>query len=206
MAKWYSRLLKRLFDIIVSTILIILLAPLLIFVNHKVKKDGGPAIFGHERIGQGGKSFKCFKFRSMIINSEEVLEALLVADPKVRAEWNANFKLKNDPRITKIGHFLRQTSLDELPQLFNVLSGKMSLVGPRPRISAELERYSDKVEYYLLSKPGMTGLWQVSGRSNVNYKTRVYLDVWYVKNWSMWKDIVILFRTIGVVLKREGAY
>lgn len=112
-----------------------------------------------------------------------------------------NIQIENDPRITKIGGFLRRTSLDELPQLFNVLKGEMSLVGPRPIITAELERYNEEVDYYLLSKPGMTGLWQVSGRSDVDYETRVYLDAWYVKNWSMWNDIAILFKTVGVVLK-----
>ncbi|HCN6724594.1 TPA: sugar transferase, partial [Escherichia coli] len=169
-------------------------------------KDGGPAIYSHERIGKGGKIFKCLKFRSMVTNSKEVLEDLLSKDIQAKQEWEATFKLKNDPRITKIGHFLRRTSLDELPQLFNVLKGEMSLVGPRPIITAELEKYNDEVAYYLLSKPGMTGLWQVSGRSDVDYETRVYLDTWYVKNWSMWNDIAILFKTIGVVLKKDGAY
>ncbi|HBB4921796.1 TPA: sugar transferase, partial [Escherichia coli] len=163
-------------------------------------------IYSHERIGKGGKIFKCLKFRSMVTNSKEVLEDLLSKDIQAKQEWEATFKLKNDPRITKIGHFLRRTSLDELPQLFNVLKGEMSLVGPRPIITAELEKYNDEVAYYLLSKPGMTGLWQVSGRSDVDYETRVYLDTWYVKNWSMWNDIAILFKTIGVVLKKDGAY
>lgn len=138
----------------------------------------------------------------MVINSKEVLDELLASDPEAKREWDATFKLKNDPRVTKIGGFLRRTSLDELPQLFNVLKGEMSLVGPRPIITAELERYNEEVDYYLLSKPGMTGLWQVSGRSDVDYETRVYLDAWYVKNWSMWNDIAILFKTVGVVLKK----
>jgi lipopolysaccharide/colanic/teichoic acid biosynthesis glycosyltransferase len=142
----------------------------------------------------------------MVINSKEVLEQLLANNPEARAEWDETFKLKNDPRITRIGHLLRKTSMDELPQLFNVLKGEMSLVGPRPIINAELERYSDEVDYYLLSKPGMTGLWQVSGRSDVDYETRVYLDAWYVKNWSMWNDIAILFKTVSVVLRKDGAY
>ncbi len=142
----------------------------------------------------------------MVTNSKEVLENLLLNDPVSKMEWDATFKLKNDPRVTKIGAFLRRTSLDELPQLFNVLKGEMSLVGPRPIIDEELERYNDEVEYYLLSKPGMTGLWQVSGRSDVDYETRVYLDTWYVKNWSMWNDLVILFKTVNVVLRRDGAY
>lgn len=206
LAKWSSRLSKRLFDIFGALSIIIVLSPLLIYISRKVKKDGGPSIYGHERIGKGGKPFKCLKFRSMVINSKEVLEHLLNNDAAAKEEWDKTFKLKNDPRITKIGHFLRKTSLDELPQLFNVLKGEMSLVGPRPIITAELERYNDEVDYYLLSKPGMTGLWQVSGRSDVDYETRVYLDAWYVKNWSMWNDIAILFKTVGVVLKKDGAY
>ncbi|WP_374170973.1 undecaprenyl-phosphate galactose phosphotransferase WbaP [Klebsiella variicola subsp. variicola] len=206
LAKWSSRTLKRLFDIAGSIAIIIVLSPILFYISRKVKKDGGPAIYGHERIGKGGKPFKCLKFRSMVINSKEVLENLLATDFEAKQEWDATFKLKNDPRITKIGGFLRRTSLDELPQLFNVLKGEMSLVGPRPIITAELERYNDEVDYYLLSKPGMTGLWQVSGRNDVDYETRVYLDAWYVKNWSMWNDIAILFKTIGVVLKKDGAY
>ncbi|GLV15421.1 putative sugar transferase [Klebsiella quasipneumoniae subsp. similipneumoniae] len=206
LAKWSSRILKRAFDIFGSLAIIIVLSPLLLYISRKVKKDGGPAIYGHERIGKGGVPFKCLKFRSMVINSKEVLTALLESDPESKKEWDETFKLKNDPRITKIGGVLRRTSLDELPQLFNVLKGEMSLVGPRPIITAELERYNEEVEYYLLSKPGMTGLWQVSGRSDVDYETRVYLDAWYVKNWSMWNDIAILFKTISVVLRKDGAY
>lgn len=206
LAKWSSRTLKRLFDIIASIAIIILLSPVLLYISRLVKKDGGPAIYGHERIGQDGKPFKCLKFRSMVTNSKDVLNELLQNDPEAKREWDTTFKLKNEPRITKIGAVLRRTSLDELPQLFNVLKGEMSLVGPRPIITAELERYNEEVDYYLLSKPGMTGLWQVSGRSDVDYETRVYLDAWYVKNWSMWNDIAILFKTVGVVLKKDGAY
>ncbi|EQB4553306.1 exopolysaccharide biosynthesis polyprenyl glycosylphosphotransferase, partial [Klebsiella pneumoniae] len=206
LAKWSSRFLKRVFDIIGSLCIILILSPLLLYITRKVKVDGGPAIYGHERIGKDGKAFKCLKFRSMVINSKEVLDELLKNDPIARKEWEETFKLKNDPRITKIGQVLRRTSLDELPQLFNVLKGEMSLVGPRPIITDELQRYNEEVEYYLLSKPGMTGLWQVSGRSDVDYETRVYLDAWYVKNWSMWNDIAILFKTFGVVLKKDGAY
>ncbi|HBQ2266559.1 TPA: undecaprenyl-phosphate galactose phosphotransferase WbaP, partial [Klebsiella pneumoniae] len=159
LAKWSSRILKRAFDIFGALAIIIVLSPLLLYISRKVKKDGGPAIYGHERIGKGGVPFKCLKFRSMVINSKEVLTALLESDPESKKEWDETFKLKNDPRITKIGGVLRRTSLDELPQLFNVLKGEMSLVGPRPIITAELERYNEEVEYYLLSKPGMTGLW-----------------------------------------------
>ncbi|PIJ43032.1 undecaprenyl-phosphate galactose phosphotransferase WbaP [Tatumella sp. OPLPL6] len=206
LAKWPSRILKRSFDILASTFIIAILSPILLYISRKVKKDGGPAIYGHERIGKNGVPFKCLKFRSMSVNSKELLADLLAKDPEAKAEWDETFKLKNDPRITQIGHLLRRTSMDELPQLFNVLKGEMSLVGPRPIIHEELERYHDQVDYYLMSKPGMTGLWQVSGRSDVDYETRVYFDAWYVKNWSMWNDIAILFKTISVVLKRDGAY
>lgn len=206
LAKWSSRAIKGIFDIVGSLAIIAILSPLLIYISKRVKKDGGPAIYGHERIGKGGQPFKCLKFRSMVINSKDVLDDLLTRNQEAKKEWDATFKLKNDPRITTIGQFLRRTSLDELPQLFNVLKGEMSLVGPRPIITAELERYNEEVDYYLLSKPGMTGLWQVSGRSDVDYETRVYLDAWYVKNWSMWNDIAILFKTVNVVLRKEGAY
>lgn len=206
LAKWSSRFVKRSFDILASLTIILLLSPVLLYIRSKVTKDGGPAIYGHERIGKNGIPFKCLKFRSMAVNSKELLAELLANDPEAKAEWDATFKLKNDPRVTKIGDLLRRTSLDELPQLFNVLKGEMSLVGPRPIIHEELERYHEQVDYYLMSKPGMTGLWQVSGRSDVDYETRVYFDAWYVKNWSMWNDIAILFKTISVVAGKDGAY
>ncbi|CEE91791.1 Undecaprenyl-phosphate galactose phosphotransferase [Xenorhabdus nematophila str. Anatoliense] len=206
LAKRSSSFLKRSFDIIVSSLLLILLSPLFLFIGWKVSRDGASPFYGHERIGQGGRKFKCLKFRSMIINSKEVLENLLKTDKNAMEEWKKDFKLKNDPRITPIGHFLRKTSLDELPQLINVLKGEMSLVGPRPIVQEELERYRDDKSYYLMAKPGMTGLWQVSGRNDIDYATRVYLDSWYVKNWTLWNDIAILFKTVNVVLKRDGAY
>lgn len=206
LAKRSSKLLKRMMDIVCSIILIIILSPVLFYLYLTIRKDGGNAIYAHPRVGQNGKIFNCLKFRSMVLNSKEVLEELLANDPEARAEWEKDFKLKNDPRITKIGTFIRKTSLDELPQLFNVLKGEMSLVGPRPIVKEELERYHEDVDYYLMAKPGMTGLWQVSGRNDVDYDTRVYFDSWYVKNWSLWNDIVILFKTVGVVLKRDGAY
>lgn len=206
LAKRSSRILKRIMDVLGSLGIIILLSPVLLYLYFSVKKDGGNAIYGHPRIGRNGKIFKCLKFRSMVVNSKEVLDELLRTDPEARAEWEKDFKLKNDPRITKIGAFIRNTSLDELPQLFNVLKGEMSLVGPRPIVADELERYQDDVEYYLMAKPGMTGLWQVSGRNDVDYNTRVYFDSWYVKNWSLWNDIAILFKTVNVVLKKDGAY
>ena len=142
----------------------------------------------------------------MVNNSDEVLERILATDENARLEWEKDFKLKDDPRITPIGRWLRARSLDELPQLWNVLKGEMSLVGPRPIVKEELPYYQDDVDYYLMAKPGMTGLWQVSGRNNVSYDTRVYFDTWYAKNWSLWNDIVILFKTFKVVWKKIGAY
>ncbi|WP_406943518.1 undecaprenyl-phosphate galactose phosphotransferase WbaP [Citrobacter freundii] len=206
LAKRTSRFLKRTFDIIFSILIIALSSPLLIYLWYKVTRDGGPAIYGHMRVGRHGKLFPCYKFRSMVMNSQEVLQKLLETDSNAREEWDRDFKLKNDPRITAVGRFIRKTSLDELPQLFNVLKGEMSLVGPRPIISEELSRYDENVDYYLMAKPGMTGLWQVSGRNDVDYDTRVYFDSWYVKNWSLWNDIAILFKTVKVVLHRDGAY
>ena len=206
LAKRSSRILKRIMDIFGSLAIITALSPVLLALYFMIKKDGGNAIYGHPRIGRNGKEFKCLKFRSMVVNSKEVLEHLLATDPEAKAEWDKDFKLRNDPRITKVGAFIRKTSLDELPQLFNVLKGEMSLVGPRPIIKDELERYEEDVDYYLMAKPGMTGLWQVSGRNDVDYETRVYFDSWYVKNWSLWNDIAILFKTVNVVLKRDGAY
>ncbi|MBA5599872.1 undecaprenyl-phosphate galactose phosphotransferase WbaP [Pectobacterium aroidearum] len=206
LAKRTSRFIKRTFDIFGALAIVIILSPILVSLFYLVSKDGGNAIYGHERVGRNGKKFKCLKFRSMVINSQEVLNALLENSPEARAEWEKDFKLKDDPRITKVGQFIRKTSLDELPQLFNVLKGEMSLVGPRPIIEDELDKYAGDVDYYLMAKPGMTGLWQVSGRNDVDYDTRVYFDSWYVKNWSLWNDIAILFKTVSVVLKRDGAY
>ncbi|KGU70171.1 bacterial sugar transferase family protein [Burkholderia pseudomallei MSHR465J] len=183
-----------------------MLSPALAVIAFLVKRDGGPAVFGHVRIGRDGRPFKCLKFRSMVMNADAVLKALLERDPHARAEWEREFKLKNDVRITPIGRFLRRSSLDELPQLMNVVRGEMSLVGPRPVVEAELARYGDDVRYYLAAKPGMTGLWQVSGRNDTSYATRVSLDVSYVKEWSLRRDLVILLKTVNVVLRGSGAY
>jgi UDP-galactose-lipid carrier transferase len=202
----HLRVIKRAFDVLSSIALLVLFAPLFAYVAYKISRDGGSVFFGHERVGQNGCKFKCYKFRSMVINAQEILEELLLRDSEAKAEWEKDFKIKNDPRVNLIGGFLRRTSLDELPQLWNVLKGEMSLVGPRPIVLDELNRYGDDVVYYLMAKPGMTGLWQVSGRNDVDYDTRVYLDVWYVKNWSLWTDIAILFKTISVVIGRRGAY
>lgn len=203
---WPARLLKRLFDVVASVLILILFSPLFIYLALCIRRDGGPSIFTHTRVGQGGQSFACYKFRSMRVDAEQQLRDILATNPELRDEWEREFKLKNDPRISKIGHLLRRTSLDELPQIFNVLKGEMSLVGPRPVIKAELKRYGEDVDYFLMVRPGMTGLWQVSGRNDVDYDTRVYLDTWYVKNWSLWYDVAILFKTIKVVFGRQGAY
>lgn len=206
LAKRSSRFLKRTFDVVIASLLLLFLAPVFAVICWLVSRDGSSPIYGHERVGQDGKKFKCLKFRSMVMNSTEVLEKLLATSEEARIEWDKDFKLKNDPRVTQIGVLMRKTSLDELPQLWNVIRGEMSLVGPRPIIEAELERYAGDVDYYLMAKPGMTGLWQVSGRNDIDYDTRVYFDSWYVKNWALWTDIAILFKTAGVVLRRDGAY
>lgn len=200
--------LKRGFDLFGAICGLLLLAPLLSYVAWRIKCEGGPGaiFFGHVRVGMNGVPFKCWKFRTMVHNSQEVLEHLLATDPEARAEWDTDFKLKNDPRITKIGAFLRKTSLDEIPQLWNVICGEMSLVGPRPIIDAELERYGDKVDFYLEARPGLTGLWQVSGRNDTSYAERVALDAWYVKNWNLWYDIAIVCKTIKTVVSGRGAY
>ncbi len=200
------KFLKRSMDIIGSTLGLIVFSPLFLFIIYKVRLDGGPAFYGHVRLGKDGRSFKCWKFRSMATNSQEILTQLLANDSRAKAEWEASYKLKNDPRITAIGGFLRKTSLDELPQLYNVLIGEMSLVGPRPIVADEIKYYNEDIKNYFSVKPGVTGLWQVSGRSDASYNKRVTLDNAYVHNLSILTDIKIMFKTIFVVLKREGAY
>ncbi|MGE0745906.1 MAG: sugar transferase [Rhodospirillales bacterium] len=201
-----QRLSKRSFDVLGACALLILLAPLLAVVAAVVKSDGGPALFGHWRIGANGRRFRCWKFRSMVVDSEAVLRRVLDADPDARAEWQRDFKLRNDPRVTRLGRFLRQSSLDELPQLFNVLAGEMSLVGPRPIVEAEVERYGGAFQHYCACRPGITGLWQVSGRNDVLYDRRVALDRQYAETWSLAADVAILLRTVVVVTRRSGAY
>jgi Undecaprenyl-phosphate galactose phosphotransferase WbaP len=200
------RIAKRVFDIVVASLLVVTLWPLLFVIALMVRRDGGPATYGHVRIGRGGVAFNCLKFRSMVPDSDAVLRELLIRDPVARAEWDREFKLKDDVRITAIGRRLRKTSLDELPQLFNVIKGDMSLVGPRPIVREELGRYGENASWYLMAKPGMTGLWQVSGRNDVDYSTRVSLDVAYVKKLSLRRDLWILLRTVSVVLRGSGAY
>ncbi len=186
--------------------LLALLAPLLLILTLLVRADGGPAFYRQCRIGAGGRIFECIKFRSMVRDADRVLQDLLDTDPSAAAEWAATHKLRNDARITRIGRFLRRWSLDELPQLFNVVRGEMSLVGPRPIVAAEIIRYGDAIEYYYAARPGLTGLWQVSGRSDMSYAQRVQLDAWYVRNWTLGHDIAILLKTIPAVFSRRGAH
>jgi lipopolysaccharide/colanic/teichoic acid biosynthesis glycosyltransferase len=198
---------KRALDIIGAGVGLMLLAPFFLIVALMVRADGGPAFFAHQRVGRGGKLFGCLKFRSMVVDSQARLEALLANDPAARAEWEATRKLKNDPRITRIGRFLRSTSLDELPQLINVLLGEMSLVGPRPVQEAEIDRYyGASAAHYMAVRPGITGLWQVSGRSETSYESRVALDVSYVSRPSLLADLSILLRTPVAVVSRRGAH
>jgi len=201
-----GKILKRLMDLIICISIMVVGFPLFIILAILVKMDGGPAFFKQKRLGKGEKLFKCWKFRTMKVNAEQILMEILANDQKAKAEWEKDFKLKNDPRITSIGRILRKTSLDELPQLFNILKGDMSLVGPRPIVDAEKKYYGNKMPEYSSIKPGVTGLWQVSGRNDTTYENRVYLDCWYVKNWSLWYDIVILIKTAIVICKRSGAY
>jgi Undecaprenyl-phosphate galactose phosphotransferase WbaP len=166
----------------------------------------GPIFFSHERIGRFGHRFEALKFRTMVTNGDEVLAAHLAANPEAREEWRRDHKLKRDPRITFIGGILRKTSLDELPQLWNVVRGEMSLIGPRPIVHAEISKYGDDFDVYLQALPGITGLWQVSGRNDTSYRQRVSLDVEYVVTWSIWTDVMILLRTALVVVRQTGAY
>lgn len=206
LAKPWARFVKRGFDLALSMVGIVLTAPLLLAIAGLLALEGRPIIFAHRRIGRGGRPFYCYKFRTMVPNAQDVLQELLARDPAARAEWERDHKLRNDPRVTRLGYWLRRLSFDELPQLFNVLLGDMSLVGPRPVVEDELARYGEARIYYEMVRPGLTGLWQISGRNDVDYERRVALDTWYVRNWTLWHDIVILFRTLVVVPARAGAY
>ncbi len=198
---------KRIFDVIIASITLIVFLPLFAFVVLLLKlTEPGPVIFRHIRVGQGGRRFACFKFRSMVLDSDKVLKTLLESDPAARKEWDRTQKLANDPRITPVGKFLRQSSLDELPQLINVIRGDMSLVGPRPIVPSELTRYGDKLSLYLQARPGITGIWQVSGRNDCGYDRRIEMDANYVRNWRFSTDFVILLRTLGAVLAQRGSY
>ncbi|MFH0902005.1 MAG: exopolysaccharide biosynthesis polyprenyl glycosylphosphotransferase [Pseudomonadota bacterium] len=201
-------ILKRTFDLLVSALCSILVLPLMAVIAVAVRLESpGPALFVQERIGLGGRRFKCFKFRTMYIDAEERLARMLAEDPATKEEWDRYYKLRNDPRVTRVGNLLRKTSLDELPQFFNVLFGQMSLVGPRPLPAYHFEKLEDisRVDYVSVT-PGITGLWQVSGRSSADLNQMASLNSWYARNWSLWLDTTILLRTIPAVLSQRGAY
>lgn len=198
--------LKRAFDIVVSLVALILLAPLILLFAILVRiQDGGQAFFSQDRYGLNGKTFSCFKLRSMGVDAAERLQRLLDEDPEIRREWQATQKLKNDPRITPLGRFLRKSSIDELPQLWNVLKGDMSIVGPRPIVKNEIQKYGDSYRFYTAVRPGLTGLWQVEGRTETTYQERVAMDVRYVQTRTFLKDVWIVLKTIPAVLASRGA-
>lgn len=197
---------KRLCDILIATAAILATAPLMLVIAALVSWNGGSPIYPHERVGFGGRRFKCLKFRTMLRDGDRVLKDLLENDPVSRREWLSHRKLKNDPRITTIGRFLRKSSLDELPQLFNVLRGDMSCVGPRPVTADELAYYSEHLDEYMSARPGITGQWQISGRSDVSMERRVQMDVDYLRSWSLAGDLSILLRTPVELIRSKGSY
>jgi len=198
--------LKRLVDYTLSLLLLLPVSALILVLGALIKTDGGPVFYKHRRIGRNGKPFDCLKFRSMKLDSQKLLERYLKHDSNAMEEWDQTRKLKHDPRVTRIGRYLRRTSIDELPQLINVIKGEMSLVGPRPIVLEEQHHYGDMFSYYKTMRPGMTGLWQVSGRNDTSYNERVQLDVWYCRNWSLWNDVVVLIKTCKILISRHGAY
>ncbi|WP_272874371.1 sugar transferase [Pseudaestuariivita rosea] len=198
---------KRALDICVALSALILLSPLLLGVALAVKLTSkGDALYGHRRVGHNGREFRCWKFRTMVSDSQQALERHLAENPEARVEWERDRKLKNDPRVTKLGKTLRDLSIDELPQLINILKGEMSIVGPRPVVQDELDRYGRSAVFYLKSRPGLTGLWQISGRNDVSYERRVLLDRFYVVNWSFFSDLLIILKTVPAVLGSRGSY
>lgn len=198
---------KRSFDILVALAALVVLSPIFVLIMALVKfSDGGSAFYGHRRIGYNGMTFRCLKFRTMAENGDALLQHYLEQNPEAREEWRATRKLQDDPRVTVVGIVLRKLSLDELPQLINILKGEMSLVGPRPVVEDELELYEASAVYYLRSRPGLTGLWQVSGRNDVSYAARIAFDTHYVRNWSLASDLVIVARTIPAVCLSRGSY
>lgn len=200
------RFFKRCADIVGALLLAFIFSPLIVSILLYMRREGGSAIFRHKRVGRNGEIFECLKFRTMVPNAQQALRDLLAGDPALREEWDRDHKLRDDPRVTRLGRFLRSSSLDELPQIWNVLKGEMSLVGPRPVTREELLRYGRNMLLYMMVKPGITGLWQVSGRSNTDYRRRVAIDVCYVRNQSVLLDLWILLKTTRVVLGRHGAY
>lgn len=198
---------KRFLDLFIILIFSPIIIPLMLILAFLTKiTSKGPIFYGHPRVGKNGKTFKCWKFRSMCINSQEILKEILETNPQMRAEWEKDHKFVNDPRITKFGKILRKTSLDELPQIINILLGDMSFIGPRPVTEEELFKYGEFKDYVLSVSPGLSGMWQVSGRSDTGYEERVSFDTYYIQNWSIWLDIWILIKTVWVVLNHKGAY
>jgi exopolysaccharide production protein ExoY len=197
---------KRILDVVGAIMLAVVFSPLIFAIMVLMRREGGSIIYKHRRIGRDGRTFECLKFRTMVPNADQVLRELLERDPAIKAEWVRDHKLRRDPRITRLGRLLRRTSLDELPQLWNVLRGEMSLVGPRPVVREELLRYGRNVRAYLSAKPGITGLWQVKGRNDTDYRRRVVLDTYYVRNQGLLLDLYILLKTTRVVLGGSGAY
>lgn len=208
LAKKTNRRIKRMFDLIIGSIIFIVILPILLIIAILIKLDSkGPVFFNAKRIGKNGKLFKCYKFRSMYQNADELLIRHLDNNPELKDQWNKFQKLKgNDIRVTKIGFFIRKYSLDELPQIFNVLKGDMSLVGPRPYLPREKELMNSFYNIIITTLPGITGYWQVSGRANVTFEGRLKLDNWYIRNWSIWIDMILLIKTIKVVFCGKGAY
>jgi len=203
----WARRTKRVLDLFGVVVGGLLISPVLLAISILIKLDSpGPAFYGHWRLGAEGKHFLCWKFRTIGPDAEQVLEEYLRTNLHLRAEWEQNQKLRDDPRVSRVGRFLRKTSLDELPQLWNVLRGQMSLSGPRPIVEVEIPKYGKVYELYKRIKPGMTGFWQVSGRSGTSYAERVAMDSHYVRNWSFWLDLIILVRTIKIVLLGRGAF
>jgi exopolysaccharide production protein ExoY len=200
-------LLKRTFDVSAASLALLFLSPIFLMLVALVKfSNKGPALYGHPRVGHNGRTFRCLKFRTMVTDGDHVLRKHLDANPKAREEWLATRKLQDDPRVTAVGTVLRKLSLDELPQLLNIIRGEMSIVGPRPVVEDELVLYEGAAVYYLKARPGLTGLWQVSGRNDVSYSERVGLDTHYVKNWSLRSDMMIIAKTIPAVCLSRGSY
>ncbi|HZT73262.1 MAG TPA: exopolysaccharide biosynthesis polyprenyl glycosylphosphotransferase [Terriglobales bacterium] len=203
--RWANRAIKRGFDLAFASALLILVSPLLAVIAAAIRMDsGGPVLFAHHRLGRREELFRVWKFRTMCADADRRLESLLADNAELRAEFAANFKLKSDPRVTRVGRFLRRTSLDELPQLWNIIRGEMSLVGPRPIVSAERELYGPAYELISQVRPGLTGVWQTSGRNDVGYESRPHLDLFYVRHWSLWLDLAVLVRTVQALLLPDG--
>ena len=197
---------KRIMDIVIASIALVFVFPLLLVVGILIRlQDGGRAVYAQKRYGQNGRTFKCYKLRSMAANADERLQEILATNPAARAEWEETQKFVNDPRITPLGHFIRKTSIDELPQLWNILRGDMSLVGPRPIVENEIAKYGEFYRDYCAVRPGLTGLWQVEGRSNTTYEERVQLDVKYTRTRTFTGDFMIMLRTVPAVLLSRGA-